>query len=106
MVSNAPKEMFRDNSKNLPSPNENKGPHVKKGPLLMTPIRRKKDHQMKKKAPHNVNKNPKGIKNAYFCPPPPARPCMALLQYYNNAREISSSLPTPHPHNEIVNILK
>ena len=31
---------------------------------------------------------------------PPANP--ALLQYYNNAREISSSPPTPQPHNEIV----
>ena len=76
-------------------PKENKGPHKeKKGP----------PHG--EKDPHNVKKNPLGKKfqkeaNAYYSPPP-ERPCMTLLQYYTNAREISSSPPTPHPHNEIV----
>ena len=73
----------------------------------MAPTREKKGPPHGEKGPHNVKKKTLGKKfseggERLLLPPPPERPCMALLQYYNNAREISSSPPTPHPHNEIV----
>ena len=107
----------KDNSKNPPPPSrhppppflpkENKGPHMKIRPPAYGPHKEKKGPPHGEKGTHNVKKNPLAKKfqkeaNAYYCPPPPERPCMALLQYYNNARKISSSPPTPHPHNEIV----
>ena len=105
--------MFIEGQFQLPTPpplflpKENKGPHMKIRPPAYGPHKEKKGPSHGEKGPHNVKKNPHGKKfqkeaNAYYCPPPPQRPCMALLQYYNNAREISSSPPTPHPHNEIV----
>ena len=102
----------KDNSKRPPPPldtilREQRPPHEDKAPCLWPPQGEKRPTTWRKR-PHNVKKNPTGKNfqkeaNAYYClPPPPERPCMALLQYYNNAREISSSPPTPHPHNEIV----
>ena len=115
----------KDNSKNPPSrhhsprpsrhhpppppflPKENKGPHMKIRPPAYGPHKDKKGPPHGEKGPHNVKKNPLGKKfpergERLLLSPPPERPCMALLQYYNNAREISSSPPTLHPHNEIV----
>ena len=108
----------KDNSKNPPPPpldtippflpKENKGPHMKIRPPAYGPHKEQKRPPHRDKGPHNVKKNPLGkqfperSERLLLPPPPPERPCMALLQYYNNAREISSSPPTPHPHNEIV----
>ena len=90
-------------------PKENKAPHMKIRPHAYGPHKEKKGSPHGEKCPHNVKKNPLGKKfpergeRLLLSPPsPPERPCMALLQYYNNARKISSSPPTPHPHNEIV----
>ena len=89
-------------------PKENKSPHMKIRPPAYGPHKEKKGPPHGEKGPHNVQKNPLGKKfpesgeRLQLSPPPPERPCMTLLQYYNNAREISSSPPTPHPHNEIV----
>ena len=90
-------------------PKENKGPHMMIRPPAYGPHKEKKGPPHGEKGPHNVKKNPlgknfpeRGERLLFSPPPPPERPCMALLQYYNNAREISSSPPTPHPHNEIV----
>ena len=117
MVSSAPKEMFKEGQfqkSPLPTPppppflpKENKGPHMKIRPPAYGPHKEKKGPPHVEKGPHNVKKNPHGKKfpergERLLLPLPPERPCMALLQYYNNAREISSSPPTPHPHNEIV----
>ena len=104
----------KDNSKNPPPLStpppppfllkENKGPHMKIRPPAYGPHKEKKGPPHREKGPHNVKKEKHFLKeaNAYYCPPPPESPCMALVQYYNNAREISSSPPTPHSHNEIV----
>ena len=88
-------------------PKENKGPHMKIRPPAYGPHKEQKGPPHRDKGPHNVKKNPLGKRfpersERLLLPPPPERPCMALLQYYNNAREISSSPHTPHPHNEIV----
>ena len=88
-------------------PKENKNPHMKIRPPAYGSHKEQKGPPHRDKGPHNVKKNPLGKKflergeRLLLFPPPPERPCMALLQYYNNAREISSSPPT-HPHNEIV----
>ena len=107
----------KDNSKKSPPPSrhhpppflpkENKGPHMKIRPPAYGPHKEKKGPPHGEKGPHNVKKNPLGKKfpervERLLLSPPLERPCMALLKYYNNAREISSSLPTPHHHNEIV----
>ena len=90
-------------------PKENKAPHMKIRPPAYGPHKEKKGPPHGEKGGHNVKKNPlgkkfpeRGERLLLSTPPPPERPCMTLLQYYNNAREISSSPPTPHPHNEIV----
>ena len=78
MVSSAPKEMFKEGQfQKSPLPTPPPPPFLPK----------------EKKFPERGER---------LLLPPLERPCMALLQYYNNAREISSSPPTPHPHNEIV----
>ena len=107
----------KDNSKNPPPPSrhhpppflpkENRSPHMKIRPPAYGPHKEKKGPPHREKGPHNVKKNPLGKTipergERLLLSPPPERPCMALLQYYNNAREISSSPPTPHPQNEIV----
>ena len=87
---------------------ENKGPHMKIRPPAYGPHKEKKGPSHGEKGPHNVKKNtpgknfPERGERLLLSPPPPERPYMALMQYYNNAREMSSSFPTPHPHNEIV----
>ena len=115
MVSSAPKEMFKGRLQKSNPPSRHHPhsspipPHEDKAPCLWPPQGEKRPTTWRK-SPHNVKKNPHGKKFPEIGerlllpppPPPPERPCVGLLQYYNNAREISSSPPTPHPHNEIV----